>query len=495
MKKIVSILMVLVITITTAMCTAVPASAAAGKVRAKLNIIPGGVRVYCRVEGKKEVDKWSVMYSKNEDSGYKGYKNISGSQDYYDIDNLEYDTKYYFYITAVIDGKTVKSEIKEHKTASFKNLEMMVLNDNYPGFVYVCWNEGLKPDSVSIFYSDKKNGKYIGYKNIKGEGDSGNTYSLPVFEFKKNVYVKLVLTHNGKSYSEIQSVTLPSRPAAVSKKSQVTSFVANAVKKTTKEFRIYYKSKSIAMKADEMFDKYGCFSSVDEKIYTLKDGSAYVRYKVKYKNYPNILFAYATGETKHLNKESKKNYDILKKIIDSEISDNFSDEEKVKAIHDYLVNNTDYDIVNYDKGTIPDRSYHITGLLQYNKSVCQGYTETFQLLMDMLKINSIHISGTANNSTNSGYNGHAWNLVEIDGKWYYIDVTWDDPSNVKKLRYDYYLVTEAVLSKNHRWDKEGLPVSDGKKTYTDEQNRNFIKKFAPDYIYYDTTDWSYQGDY
>lgn len=500
MKKILSILLALVITITAAICTAAPASAALGKVWPTIRPIPGGVRVYIRTKNENDnVDKWSVMYSKNEDSGYKGYKNISGSKEYYEIDNLEYDTTYYFYITAVIDGKTVKSEINKYTTSSFKKLGMYVSKVKNSSLVNVSWNKGLKPDSVSIFYSDKKNGKYTGYKNVKAEGDFGNEYALPLFDFKEDCYVKLVLTHNGKRYSEIKQVTPPSKPKAISKKSQVTDIVAKAIKEkrntfyTQNTFYIYYKSKSLVMKEDEMIEKFGCFSSVDEKIYTQKDGSAYVRYEVKYKNYPNILFAYATGETEHLSKEAKKNYDILKKIIDSEISDNFSDEEKVKAIHDYLVNNTDYDITNYNNGTIPDRSYHITGLLQYNKSVCNGYMETFQLLMDMLKINSICISGTANNSANRGYNGHAWNLVEIDGKWYYIDVTWDDPSNAKILRYNYYLVTDAVLSQNHRWDKEGLPVSDGKKTYTDEQNKKFIKKFALDYIYYDTDDWAYQS--
>lgn len=492
MKKILSILMVLIITLTTVMCTDAPVSAAKDKrVSFGVSVVHGGLRVDIYNE---DVEKWSVMYSKNRDSGYKGYKNIPGSKQSYEINNLEYGTKYYFYVTAVIDGKTVKSSIKERSTESFNNLKLGLTNQTDSGNVIVSWNWKLVPDSVSVYYSEKKNGKYTGYKNVKTSGSYGENYILTSLDFGKTYYIKLVLTHNGKKYSEIKSIKTADKPAAaISKKSQATDIIAKAIKEQQNSFYIYYKSKSLIMEEDEMIDRYSCFYSVEEEIYDKRDGSAYVKYNVRYKNYANIIFAYATGETEHLSKDAKKNLDILKKIIESEISDNFSDEEKVKAIHDYLVNNTDYDIGNYYRRTIPDSSYRITGPLQYNKSVCNGYTETFQLLMDMLKINSIDISGTANNGSGNGYNGHAWNLVEIDGKWYYIDVTWDDPTNVRMIRYDYYLVTESTLSRDHRWDKKGLPVSDGKKTYTDEQNKQFMKDNAPDWIYYDIGDVFYQG--
>lgn len=131
-----------------------------------------------------------------------------------------------------------------------------------------------------------------------------------------------------------------------------------------------------------------------------------------------------------------------------------SDREKVKAVHDWLVKNVAYDYDNYKAGTIPYSSYGMQGAILHGKSVCQGYAEAFEYFMDVLGIECELISGTANNG-NGTWAGHAWNKVKIDGKWLYIDVTWDDPipdRGANVYWYKYYLVTDATFGGDHRAD-------------------------------------------
>lgn len=479
------------------MCVgAVSAGAAGEKPRFYVWDAKGGALVSLNDKSAKNIDKWYVMYSKNADGDFKTSKSISKNTTKYTVSGLEYNTTYYFYVKTVTDGKTSKSEAVKYTTPSFDNVKISVYNHRN-GSVSVYWNSALVPDKVSVYYCETPNGSYKGFKNVKGEiGDYNTIYYLKNLDFNKKYYIKAVFNYKGKNYvSNIEEIVTAAKPELTTKKSEITEIVKKAVTEEENVFSVYYKTESLAMSGDDMIKKYKCFADVETITQKKNDGTVYISYTVKYKNYPNILFAYATGETSHLSKEAKKNYTALKKIIKSETSEKNTDKENIKAIHDYLVNNTDYDMKNYKKGTIPESSYRITGILQHGVSVCNGYMENFQLLMDMLGINCISVSGKANNGSGNGYQKHAWNMVEIDNKWYWIDVTWDDPSNVKMLRYDYYLLTDKQMKTDHKWDLKGLPVCDGKTTYTDKKNKAFVAKFAEEFVYYDTDNYLYQGKY
>lgn len=151
------------------------------------------------------------------------------------------------------------------------------------------------------------------------------------------------------------------------------------------------------------------------------------------------------------NKDYNKKIDtILTEIIENDMST----VEKIRACHDYLVLNTKYDYDNYVAGTIPMYSYSPKGVLDYGQAVCQGYAETFQLMMEALNIPSNIVIGSVDGGN------HAWNQVKIDGKWYQIDVTWDDPvPDVKgRIVYNYFLLTDEQLSKDHVWNKDEYEV-------------------------------------
>lgn len=112
---------------------------------------------------------------------------------------------------------------------------------------------------------------------------------------------------------------------------------------------------------------------------------------------------------------------------------NMSNIEKVKAVHDYMVRNVSYDLANLQAGTIPWVDYGAYGALVNKKAVCSGYTAAFQLLMERLGIPVTTIT--------SGSMNHAWNMVQLDGSWYHVDVTWDGA-----LWYGCFLKSDAAIT-------------------------------------------------
>lgn len=122
-----------------------------------------------------------------------------------------------------------------------------------------------------------------------------------------------------------------------------------------------------------------------------------------------------------------------------------SDRDKVKAVHDWLCLNVAYDFDSFLNGTVPEDSFHIAGPLTHGRAVCQGYAETFKGFMDMAGIECAVITGTADGG------GHAWNRVKVDGEYYYIDVTWDDPvpDRAGYVRYQYFLTKDPTFGGDH----------------------------------------------
>lgn len=112
--------------------------------------------------------------------------------------------------------------------------------------------------------------------------------------------------------------------------------------------------------------------------------------------------------------QAREFYDKALSSIVERIPAGLSDGEKVLFIHDYLAANYEYD---YDYAI-----YDAYGFLHEGKGVCQAYTLTFSALMDRLGIPVSYVE--------SALLGHIWNVVKLDGEWYHIDVTWDDPGTL-----------------------------------------------------------------
>ena len=119
----------------------------------------------------------------------------------------------------------------------------------------------------------------------------------------------------------------------------------------------------------------------------------------------------------------------------SGITNDMSQYEIELYLHDYLVNN-----VKYVNGT--SNTNNAYGALVNGQAVCEGYADAFQYLLTQAGISSCVVTGTSKGE------GHAWNLVKIDGEYYYVDVTWDDQDNGKNF-YAYFNVTTAQLEEDH----------------------------------------------
>jgi len=146
-------------------------------------------------------------------------------------------------------------------------------------------------------------------------------------------------------------------------------------------------------------------------------------------------------------------YDKAKEIIKSIIKPGMSDLQKEKAIHDYIALNTKYDYYNYSKNTLKQWDYNPYGILIKGTGVGRGYADATKLLLDMEGINCIIVSGYDNHGE-----GHAWNMVEIGGKYYQLDTTWefgDKQENI--VKYDYFNLDDKEMSEDYYWDRSKYP--------------------------------------
>lgn len=224
----------------------------------------------------------------------------------------------------------------------------------------------------------------------------------------------------------------------------------------------------------------------DELRETLKDGNEFVvvRDKALFKSPEEIfdtlndivnsdaeIMYYSSVE--YINGRLKINYsrpkEILKdnqlklqekrdKIVDDIIHNSMSDYEKIKAIHDYIVNNSHYDERLFTDGEVPPESYTAYGNLVLGIGVCEGYAKSMKYLLDKVGIESIVIVGTSKNQN------HAWNLVKIDNEYYHIDATWDDPvsdNGENIIQYNYFNLTDEEISRTHSWNREDYPKATG----------------------------------
>lgn len=135
-------------------------------------------------------------------------------------------------------------------------------------------------------------------------------------------------------------------------------------------------------------------------------------------------------------------------ILSTIIKPNMTDLQKEYAIHDYIVNNSMYDIENYNIDTMPPEDFTDYGILVDGIGVCEGYAKAMFRLLNSVGVKCTYITGIA------GGGPHAWNKVVINGVFYNVDATWDDPvskDGIKILSHDYFNLTDEQMSKDHIW--------------------------------------------
>ena len=144
------------------------------------------------------------------------------------------------------------------------------------------------------------------------------------------------------------------------------------------------------------------------------------------------------------NTYTKEEQNIINEKLDSIISSNINDsmtlEQKLKSLHDYIINTTKYDI---DKNNTGESIYHSStayGALIDGFATCNGYADAYALILDRLGVKNYRITSDT----------HIWNAVYFNDGWLHIDLTWDDPvseSGKDYLEHNYFLVDNDTLEK------------------------------------------------
>lgn len=139
-------------------------------------------------------------------------------------------------------------------------------------------------------------------------------------------------------------------------------------------------------------------------------------------------------------------------IISQLIKPEMTNYEKIKTLHDYIINTTVYDKVraddvNVNSGYLSHTAY---GVLISGKGICGGYSDAMAILLNRLNLNNYKISSL----------NHVWNFIKLDTGWVHLDLTWDDPivnTGENILTHNFFLINtftlEQKLTTQHTFNK------------------------------------------
>lgn len=208
---------------------------------------------------------------------------------------------------------------------------------------------------------------------------------------------------------------------------ELNNNVYNHLENWDTEFDIDYYNKDVIDVVRDIAKK-------DPYLYVSLNGLVYKRYG----DNATITATYRTTkeQEEYINTE-------LTRVTNSIIIKDMSSFEKVKTINKYLVNRFEYDY-----SLVSNNAY---SALTTGKTTCQGYALTASKMFNLAGIQNQIIVGDLNGVP------HAWNLVNIDNRWYQLDITNNDSTNSD----NYFLKDDEILKENgFTWDSSEYPKSD-----------------------------------
>lgn len=206
-------------------------------------------------------------------------------------------------------------------------------------------------------------------------------------------------------------------------------------------------------------DEYSnCLSDVERLGSDQETLSTINNYVHAYNSFENIKILYTDdGNIKFEFKKYYSDDDIklinskLDSIFNSLYLDNDTKINNIRRIHDYIINNTKYDSNRVNNDLLDYKSNVAYGTLLEGYAVCGGYSDAMQLFLDKMGIKNFKVASS----------DHVWNAVYLDGNWYHLDLTWDDPvvsDGSDYLDYSYFLINTNKLleqdSSQHAFNKD-----------------------------------------
>ena len=187
-------------------------------------------------------------------------------------------------------------------------------------------------------------------------------------------------------------------------------------------------------------------------------------------------YFFSRQKVKEYNRKIEKEVNRLAEIL--KLTEG-SDYEKEIKVHDWICRNVLYDYEGSDTGK-PARmiaAHNIIGVFAHHRAQCEGIAKAVKVLLNAVDVKCLVITG---NSTKSGKKVlHAWNMVNLNGQPYHLDVTWDIGAINKsfpRIPYDYFNVSDKMIFQDHTADTKLPKCSSMKHNYFVVNGINFQKK-------------------
>lgn len=187
--------------------------------------------------------------------------------------------------------------------------------------------------------------------------------------------------------------------------------------------------------------------------------------------------------TEYMPQIQQQQAELTQKVeeITAQIGENWTPLQKALYLHDYIATHGQYDTISKVdvQNKIDERRRDAYGMLIDGIGVCQGYTLAYRLLLKEVGIDSGTVTSDSMN--------HVWNLIQIDGNWYHVDVTWDDPTEdrIGQSQHVYFCLSEDKLKDTNNGAhnapdfKYSLNVKTDDKTFDNYYWANVDSAFVP----------------
>lgn len=372
---------------------------------------------------------------------------------------------------SIVSGKVVTAD-----DSVFSKLDPSVVNQPYDSNDFVI-----------------QNGVLVSYKGVATVVEVPDTVTeIASLAFYNNSKVKVVIVpssvkHIGKyaiaNCSSLKYVVIPKETESLGKQivykcSKFTNFVApkdskayqyakdgNQIVVTTPNTQFEYKQIFLLAGDKEKLPLLNNLNNVKWKSSKKSVASVSSSGSITAKKKGTATVTATVGGTKYSCKVTVYPKTVKKRvnqIVKSVIRGKMSNYEKIKAVHNWMIRNVKYDYDGLMSGKLPKISHTAKGALLKKVAVCDGYAYAFQMVMKKIGVPCRFVVGRSDGV------GHAWNMVKLSGKWYHVDVTFDDPivngSNKNKTPYyTFFLKSSSVMKKTHTWKKSKYPKCTSKK--------------------------------
>lgn len=204
----------------------------------------------------------------------------------------------------------------------------------------------------------------------------------------------------------------------------------------------------LPMPIDELLKEAFDQCHLEQPFYTQHCEKRSYKYRQLTKNRIKVEF---TMRYRMARQEEKWIVDEIQTILKNRIHPDMSALQKVLIVHDYIARTYSYE--RHTEGS----PFAVYTFMNEKHGVCMAYALLFEKMMEVLEIPCYYVIGKA---AGEGTEGHAWNMVQIDGHWYHVDVTWDDIGSIpgREVRYRYFLVADEKMRLDHEWNENHYPI-------------------------------------